>query len=63
VSIVMGATKAADAWGAPTGSPLRAPTLDFLLVRGMAAPITVLLLVLQVRQKYQGRSRARAGGE
>ncbi|KIY96977.1 hypothetical protein MNEG_10983, partial [Monoraphidium neglectum] len=47
VSIVMGATKAADAWGAPTGSPLRAPTLDFLLVRGMAAPITVLLLVLQ----------------
>ncbi len=45
---------AADAWGAPAGSPLRAPALDFLAIKGLAAPITVLLLVLEVRSAAVG---------
>lgn len=35
-------------WGAANPSPLHDPTQQFLLVRGLAAPVTVLLLVLQV---------------
>jgi hypothetical protein len=48
LALVSGAQKAATIWGAPEGSPMRAPTLDFLFVRGATAPITVLLLTLQV---------------
>jgi hypothetical protein len=35
-------------WGAPSASPLHLQALRFLLVRGGLAPITILLLVLQV---------------
>ena len=46
----MGAAyKALGVWGAPDDSPLHIPALDFLQVRGTFAPVTVLLLVLQVK--------------
>jgi hypothetical protein len=36
-------------WGAKPGSGMYTPTRQFLMLRGLAAPVTVLLLVLQVR--------------
>lgn len=48
VVLVGGATSAASLWGAPLGSALRTPTLEFLFIRGIGAPVTVLMLVLQV---------------
>lgn len=41
-------------WGAPAGSPLNTPTRQFLLLRGLAAPVTVLLLVMQVSNAFFG---------
>ena len=40
-------------WGVKADSPLLAPALDFLIVRCYGAPITVLMLVLQVRGKCE----------
>jgi hypothetical protein len=52
-------TTTADAttrlWGAPATSPLHLQALRFLLVRGGLAPITILLLVLQVGMDWGGR--------
>lgn len=48
--LMLAGSKAAALWGLPAGSPLRGPALEFLWVRALGAPITVLLLVLQVRE-------------
>jgi hypothetical protein len=48
--LVGGGPSAASVWGAPLGSALREPTLQFLLIRGVGAPVTVVMLVLQVRR-------------
>jgi hypothetical protein len=47
--LMLAGSKAAALWGLPAGSPLRGPALEFLWVRALGAPVTVLLLVLQVR--------------
>eukprot|EP00775_Hariotina_reticulata_P009517 gene9517-9682_t len=45
--LVPGNSSLVSVWGAPEGSALREPTRQFLLLRGLAAPVTVLLLVTQ----------------
>jgi len=37
-----------SAWGATAGSELRIDATAFLRVKGLGAPVTVLLLVIQV---------------
>lgn len=39
-------------WGAPSGSELRMDALSFLQIKALGAPVTVLLLVLQVSPKH-----------
>lgn len=41
------ASSAATWWGAPVGTAMRGPVLEFLSIRAAGAPITMLLLVLQ----------------
>lgn len=40
---------AAQLWGISASSPLWGPASEFLSIRAVGAPITVLLLVMQVR--------------
>lgn len=40
----------ASLWGIGPGSPLRGATLDFLMLRALGAPISIVLLVAQVRR-------------
>ncbi len=37
-------------WGVPPGSPLRGDALDFLQIKALGAPATLLLMVSQVMQ-------------
>ena len=49
-------------WGAPAGSDMRTDALAFLQVKALGAPVTVLLLVLQVRLGYDtGKGGQRVG--
>jgi hypothetical protein len=54
--LMLAGSKAAALWGLPAGSPLRGPALEFLWVRALGAPVTVLLLVLQVREAPAAQS-------
>ena len=49
-------------WGAPAGSDMRTDALAFLQVKALGAPVTVLLLVLQVRLAYNNTGKRRPQG-
>jgi hypothetical protein len=38
-------------WGVPPGSPLRGDALNFLHIRALGAPATILLMVAQARAR------------
>jgi hypothetical protein len=46
--LVGGGSWAAQLWGVSPASPLWGPAADFLSIRAAGAPVTVLLLVMQV---------------
>lgn len=42
-------------WGLGSGSALRGPALDFLTLRAIGAPVSIVLLVAQVRRRGGGQ--------
>jgi hypothetical protein len=61
--LAAGGPALARVWGAGPASPLRGPALDFLTVRALGAPVSILLLVTQVTPRavalVTGRRRRR----
>jgi hypothetical protein len=49
--LVAGGGWAGQLWGVSAASPLWGPASDFLSIRAVGAPVTVLLLVMQVRPR------------
>jgi hypothetical protein len=48
-ALLAGGPALARVWGVGASSPLRGPLMDFLTLRALGAPISIMLLVTQVR--------------
>lgn len=57
--LVGGGSWAAQLWGVSSSSPLWGPACDFLSIRAAGAPVTVLLLVMQVGWEGAGTRHQR----
>ena len=50
-------------WGVPTESPLRADALEFLHIRALGAPATILLMAVQASSSQPRLSATHADGQ